>query len=311
MAIKKSKTEKNKELVEKIIKSVKGVGEPQINILNYKMTLIQALNFYNAYHSNKECKKWAVEYIAKNDKSLKSKLDDIPDYEFHTIGALARILSNGAILEDRELSYIKTKTEELLQYVPIERVETHAAVGVTQNVQENIKAKVASEISIFEDELDEFIRSGYPTAYQFKYNLVGKSPAVIKGLSVYLQKLSVEIKEALAGKCEQLNESYAKVGKAKLKSYSNLLDKMINSCAVMTAPKPRKTRTVKPKVAPVKPVKVVKVAKTPKPAPEPVKTRKPRTPKVKPVVAPAPAKKTRKPRTVKVKSTASLASFGV
>jgi len=305
MAIKKSKTEKNKELVEKIIKSVKGVGEPQINILNYKMTLIQALNFYNAYHSNKECKKWAVDYICKNDKSLKSKLDDIPDYEFHTLGALARILSNGSILEDKELNYIKSKSEELLKYVPLEKVEVHAAVGVTQNVQENIRAKIVSEISIFEDELDEFIKNGYPTGYQFKYNLVGKSPAVIKGISIYLQKLGVEIKEALAGKCEQLNESYSKVGKTKLKSYSNLLDKMINSCAVMSAPKPRKTRTVKPKVAPVK---VAKGAKAPAPVEAP-KTRKPRTPKVKPVVT-APVK-TRKSRTVKVKSTASLASFGV
>jgi len=242
------------------------------------------LNYYNSYHSNKDCKTWAINYLAKDDKKLKSKLDTVPDYEFHTLGALTRIISNGSILEDKELRYIKNKTAELTDYVPSEIIESKPAVGVTPNIHENIRLKTFNEISTLEDEIDKFIKSGYSTTFQFTYSLTGKSPAIIKGISIYLQKLLVEIKEVLSGSCDQLNESYSKVSKAKLKAYAIHIEKMITSCSALSVtPKAKpakknvkaksiKTKTVKSKSVKEKPTKTVVTVKEKAPA---VKKNKP------------------------------------
>tara|TARA_B110000503_G_scaffold142388_1_gene239011 strand:+ start:978 stop:2102 length:1125 start_codon:yes stop_codon:yes gene_type:complete len=249
-ARKKSQTSKDadakiKEKREKIQALMRGSSEPEINPLNYKTTLIIALNWYNTYSSNIEKKKWALEGIV--DKPRKVLLGKLDDLKFRQLGMLVRLQSRNQYLEDNELDYIKNKFLELdeLSVIPTfkdQNIKPKKVVTVQDKIL-NVAKLFASEI---DGEIDGFIKAGYPKTFVFKNSIKTISGQAAKQIpDMYKDQIS-ELEEVLDGKCVQLNESYAKVKTVQVKTFLKLLKGFVSSCTqqVVSA---KKVRVTKPK----------------------------------------------------------------
>jgi hypothetical protein len=243
----KAKTEKNKETIAKVERSIKGTGEPVVTTSNYKTSLIKALNYYNAFNTNKDAKSWTITYF--KDKSLKALLTTIPEYEFHTLGALCRILSNGNKLEQTELNFIENKINEF-------KLTTSPVVKEPSLLKVTTKSKINSILDDIDGKIDDFILAGYPVDKMISFGITDKTPAAIKAITKYVKPLLDELNEVLEGKCEQLNESYSNVSVKQIKNFISSLETLL-----VTTPKVTKTKVVKTKIKIARQIKetVVKV----------------------------------------------------
>ena len=244
IAIKKDANQKTKEKRQKIDNLFKGSGEPSINPIDYKVSLIQALNWYNVFTSNKEKQVWTLESIV--DKSQKAALSKLDDYNFMQVGALIRLNSTDNFLEPKELSYINSKIEELTASAKIILDNKVVIKKNVVSIQDKIKNIVDDYVSEIDGEIDTYIKGGYPKGFVFR-----NSPKVLAGQAarqipeIYKGLIS-ELEEAVAGTCEQLTESYSNVKTVQLKRYLQLMKDFVSSCIqqVVTA---KSVKPAKPK----------------------------------------------------------------
>ena len=242
---KKDVNAKIKEKRAKIDAMFKGADEPIINPLDYRATLIQALNWYNIYASPADKKKWALEAIDnKLRKSLLSKLDD---NVFRQLGTLSRLQSRDQFLEKNELEFIKTTIEKLdvLSVTPKEKVETSKPRNVIsiQDKVNNIATEFASEI---DGEIDEFMQLGYPKTFTFKKSIKTISGQAAKLIPDMFKSQIAELEEVLEGDCDQLKDSYSDIKTVQVKNFLKLLKDFVASCTQQVVSS-KKVRVAKPK----------------------------------------------------------------
>ena len=244
-ALKKDTDTKIKERRAKIDAIFKGSSEPMINPLDYRASLILALNWYNIYASPADKKKWALEAIDnKLRKSLLSKLDD--SY-FRQIGMLLRLKSRNQYLDDRELRFIDGTIEDLdvISVTPKEKVEVTKPKNVIsiQDKVKNIAINFANEI---DGEIDDFISLGYPKNYVFKNSVKSISGQAAKLIPEMYKDQIAELEEVLLGECEQLTDSYSHVKTVQIKTFLKLLKDLITSCSQQVVSS-KKVKVLKPK----------------------------------------------------------------
>ena len=244
-ALKKDSDTKIKERRAKIDAIMKGSDEPMINPLDYRVTLIWALNWYNVYASPADKKKWALEAIDnKLRKSLLSKLDDT---YFRQIGTLLRLKARNQYLDDRELRFIEGTIEDLdvISVTPKEKVEVTKPKNVIsiQDKVKNIAINFATEI---DGEIDDFISLGYPKTFVFKNSVKSISGQAAKLISEMYKDQIAELEEVLLGECEQLNDSYSHVKTVQIKTFLKLLKELVTSCTQQVVSS-KKVKVLKPK----------------------------------------------------------------
>jgi hypothetical protein len=242
-SLKKDTDTKIKERRAKIDAIFKGSSEPMINPLDYRATLILALNWYNIYASPADKKKWALEAIDnKLRKSLLSKLDD--SY-FRQIGMLLRLKSRNQYLDDRELRFIDGTIEDLdvISVTPKEKVEVTKPKNVVsiQDKVKNIAINFATEI---DGEIDDFISLGYPKTFAFKNSVKTISGQAAKLIPEMYKDQIAELEEVLLGECEQLNDSYSHVKTVQVKNFLKLLKDFVGSCTQQVVSS-KKVRAIK------------------------------------------------------------------
>jgi hypothetical protein len=241
---------KRRSLIDRVDAKFKGVGEPQISFLNYRLDLMHALNWFNVYASNIDKKKWTLSSIT--DKKQKDLLSNLDDSLFRQLGVLIRLRDNGQYLDDKELKFINDRLAELqkIATTPKEIKENDIAPKskklspvIDKNKLEAIE--FAKEI---DGEIDEFITSGYPRTFEFKNSVKMISGSAAKQVPPLYKSLVSEIEEVLEGSCEQLNESYSHVKTVQLKHYLKILKELIASCSqhVVSIRKPKVVKQKSP-----------------------------------------------------------------
>ena len=111
---------KRAKLIAKANAISKGV-ETQLSPETYRRDLLQALNYYNANHDDKEKKKWFISHYAKIDKKLAVQFLKIDEYHFRHAGVLARIMDGGSALEQKEADYFEKRVEFLKEQVGVKQ----------------------------------------------------------------------------------------------------------------------------------------------------------------------------------------------
>jgi|688.fasta_scaffold00052_115 hypothetical protein len=233
---------KRRSLIDRVDAKFKGVGEPQISFLNYRLDLMHALNWFNVYASNIDKKKWTLASI--EDKKQRLLLSNLDDSLFRQLGVLIRLRDNGQYLDDKELKFISDRISQLekIATTPKEIKENGIApkskpiVTIDKNKLEAIQ--FACEI---DGEIDEFIKSGYPRTFEFKNSVKTISGSAAKQVPPLYKPLIMEIEEALEGSCDQLNEAYSHVKTVQLKHFLKMLKDLISSCSqhVVSIRKPK------------------------------------------------------------------------
>jgi hypothetical protein len=243
---------KRRETVAKLNAKVKGVGEPTISFLTYKLDLIQALNWYNIYATNTEKKIWALAYIT--DHKQKVLLNKVDESSFRQVGTLARLISNDQYLDSNELAFMNNKFKELLNSVV--STKTKSAPKKASN-QDKYKDELSTFIADIDEEIDIFIKQGYPKNFSFKTSaksITGQAAKLVP--SVYKAQID-ELQETINGTCEQLNEGYGHLKSTQIKSYLKLLKDLVMSCSQQVVSVKKPTVTKKPK-SPAVAVKLLK-----------------------------------------------------
>lgn len=212
----------NKRVIEKYEREVLGISEPtEIKKESYKTDLMLALNHYNVNTDNKTKRKWTLDYLKKTNSGLISKISELPDFHFTSIGSLIRMKSIGLYLEKNELDTIDTLLDRLIHK------QTKLEKQVEKKEQKNkvnIQDKILNEAREFAGELD----------YQIDTYLMNKSESlpdlhgmlllanipklVASHIPKFYTNLKNELIEAVAGKDEQLNDGYSHLSKSKLKA---------------------------------------------------------------------------------------------
>lgn len=229
------KRQKIKDLQHKML----GGDEPTINPINYQLTLIQALNYYNIYSSDSDKKTWSLSTVTdKLRKNIWSKIDEC---YFKQIGVLHRLQSRNQYLDPTELSFIEKKSSELdLMIKEAPPVSTKIVVSIQERIR-NIALEFASEL---DGEIDEFMSLGYPKSFVFKNNVKSLSGKAAKVVSSFYQPQIKELEEVLSGDCPQLKESYSHLKTMQVKRYLQLLIDLSTSCAEHSVRKPKPTKII-------------------------------------------------------------------
>lgn len=228
----------------------KGFGEPEIRPLNYRTDLIRALNHYNSAEDNKTKKAWAMHYIAKVDKALVKKLDDLKDYEFSSLGSICRLVDRGQPLLDNELEFISKRIKEL-----IDLADKQSKIIVVEKPVVKVKAPKKEELNTHVGEilgmLDDFLKSDKPfdLASYLKSNNVSSAEA--KTIPSNFTKTILELEAVLKGSDKVLVEGYSNIGRVKLRKLLEAYKSIETICAQhgVIAKVPRKPRVKKEKPA--------------------------------------------------------------
>ena len=117
-ANKKDKAAEIKEKRRELASKMSGGAEPTTNPLDYKLSLLIAMNWYNINADYKKYREWLNDYlISTNRKKIITLLNKVSDYEIKSVGTICRLKSRDQFLEDNELNFIETKISELLDYL--------------------------------------------------------------------------------------------------------------------------------------------------------------------------------------------------
>jgi hypothetical protein len=259
-------TAKRQKIIDKANAITKGV-ERKLNPDTYGIDLLHALNYYNANHDDKDKKKWLVHHIAQTDKKLAVAFLKIDEQHFRHAGILARLLDGGSELEYKEYTYFKERLEFLKEQVGMRQksqdaqdkkdaalalANSPANVISIQQRMEDATHKWAAEI---DGAIDDFVLSKCKSDFSAKNLLLSNnvSGPIAKRIGEFYGSTLNEIREAHAGKDEQLTEGYSNFTKRELKKFGDFIEQIIADCnqMVQTAKVNRAPRKRKP-VSPVK-----------------------------------------------------------
>ena len=198
---------------------------------NDKSALGTALNIYSRETNSAEQKKFAVEYFKTVDPTIAEKLETLEDFNFGTFGSVCRLKHRGQ-WTDPSSDFFPKRLAELIERADKKatEVKTKPVVDTVKKVitaEERYKAEASKILGDLEDEEELIIGYGYPKASCSKVNTKGiktARPQVAKLIREWIEPRLNEMKEALAGTCEQLNEGYSHMDAKQKKNYISWLE---------------------------------------------------------------------------------------
>lgn len=237
--------DKIKEKRERVLAIAKGSsGEPNVTKENYKIELIKALSYYNAFEDNKTRRSWCAKYFKKHEMLdlLKIVGSDLPDYHFLQVGSICRLLDRG--------QYISVIDQDKIFDKLLEIQEVHSKVKEDKKSQKSTidKNEILTEqvISYINGEIDSFITNKTTNFSPSGYFKANEIPSVVlKNVSNEFQSLSKELHEIDSS--EELQEGYSNFSKRELKKYREMIDGIISSCIVQKPVRIIKNKKVKEK----------------------------------------------------------------
>jgi len=230
--------------------------EPTIDQLDFTTSLSRALGYYSVNTGAKEQKLFTIEFFSKKEPKIAKQLKKLPDHRFSTFGSLCRLMSNEqtTIKQLTEFSpFFASRLKEMLEDAKKiqEQVEVVKPVTNVISIQERMEEKAHDLAGEIDGAIDEFILTkGKGTQFSAKNYLLSNEVAapIAKRIGEFYVGQLEEIREAIQGNDEQLNEGYSFLNKRELKKFAELLESIINDCnqQVQTAKANRAPRKRKP-----------------------------------------------------------------
>lgn len=216
---------------------------------------LKALNWYNYMADVENARTYIVDWMTK-DKYVKGQINAVRRANKNdistTAGWIARMLSNGTILNERSREFFADKLMIILSRE--EKVVTDTTKPVV-NIQARIAQKTNTFIESIENEIDNVMNGGTFSAYDFFKNNEVSAQAVNTIRAFYLPAY-----EQLNTPDAQTKEAYGKSLKKWLDFYAAIIsdcDRFANNKKAVKVSRPRKTKA-KPAVDVVKQMKFQK-----------------------------------------------------
>ena len=234
----------------------KSLEEPSMDILDYKMSLIKALNWYTSNTDEKQIRTYAINYLKENGLKDKIKLVNSADYmDMRLIGILGRLISNGEYLTEEDKARIIDRINSLS--IPKDIIDDgiNPVKPTKPSIQDRTHDKAVALTEPIEDAIDEIIKKK-KTDFDITHYLVSNeiNGTVAKKIGEYFIPLKEELEEAVNKTDEYSVESYSHMTTRHLKTFYTFVCNIIDTCVSSARRITRKPRVVKDK-----PIKLDKV----------------------------------------------------
>jgi hypothetical protein len=263
-------TAKNKARAEEAERMVKG-SEVTLTTENYNSDFLQALNYYNANHDDKDKKKWLIKHVSKTDKKLAIEFLKIDDHHFRHAGILARLIDTGSELREKESIYLQGRIAFLKEQIGVRQksqikqdkkdaADAKVATNVV-SIQQRMEEKAHELAGEIEGAIDDFVLNGRKSDFSAKNYLMSNQVAgpIAKRIGEFYVPLAAELRAAYDGEDEQLVEGYSNFTRRELKRFIEFVDGIIADCNQMVqtakanrAPRKRKEVPAAKQVAKMK-----------------------------------------------------------
>lgn len=238
MAIKIKTKAKPKKITRSAIKSFddKAYGPEPIQIKNFT----DALNWYNYMSDEDQSRDWFFTYVKKNyTKGEVAALRKLPKWKISkTLGSVARILTNGNVLADRNMEYFDRSVKDLVKLAAsvVEKVETEETPKTTVTIQDRVQAKIYNLITDCEEAVDTIQDFNVYNWLQAKE----ATPQAANALREYYSKFAADHEP------DEFDTPAMKKQRAQLKKYWEefvlLIDRYINNKKAVKVRKPREKK---------------------------------------------------------------------
>jgi hypothetical protein len=227
-------------------------NEPSVTEENYLSQISSALQWYTATATEKQLRKFALEYFAKLGKKAEVlAINKATDYEIRQLAIICRLKTREQYLSEKHVHFITDTADELIKkYATTKKVVVDKPSNVI-SIQDRIEDKARDLAGEIEGAIDGYLTNSEP--FSTKNFLLANSVAatIAKKIGdVFVPRLE-EIKEAIEGSDKQLVEGYSNFTKRELKAYAKFLEEIIADCQqqVQTAKAsraPRKRKATSP-----------------------------------------------------------------
>jgi hypothetical protein len=194
--------------------------------------------------SNKELAAAFIKYCAQHfDKREASRLKELPDYEFMTIGQYTYLALRGLVLTEYYERVIKKHYEDLIarldSQVATVEPESIPVQGRVISIQERMREQVSGICSEWEGIVDDIMTGNkvdidkFDAFKEMQGNNTQIKPAHARLIRESFAGIRAEIQEVLDGQDEQLNEGYERYKPKTLNKLLNFYDKILTACDTM------------------------------------------------------------------------------
>jgi hypothetical protein len=232
-----------------IVRAKSAIHPPNFNVMDYQLSMLQSLNYYNEIDDNKLKRSWAYGYWKTQNHDVK-KLDSLSDAWFHTVGAVAHMVSMDVPIHESDLIKLDSAYTQLLSMVEQEKVEIQTQPDKTEpkkSIQDYMNDAASLHIGEIEGALDSLITKG--PSFDVKSYLIGcqvKAPVAKRIGDWFKTKLS---EYNSIGDDKELLDAYG--GKRLVTKIVSFLETVVNDCNTLaqiarTTKAPRKRKEQPP-----------------------------------------------------------------
>lgn len=225
-------------------------GEPKFTKELTKSELMQSLNWYAQNRDKKDALKYATDYFRKK---LKTPISAATlKVQSSSFGFLCRIVSNGGILNQKDMERFQADIERIKTEEAKPRVEEEEDDGPpTPNIQDRINEKVGECVGDLEGQFDDYMLSGFTnmgSPYGVMHTHGMKGVHANKLIKIY-QKKKAHFEEVLDTTDKQLKEGYSNFKRMQIKKIIGYMNTVIEDATKIktAAAKNRKPRARKKK----------------------------------------------------------------
>lgn len=216
---------------------------------SYRINLISALNWYSREKTSKDAiayfKEWVI--ASKKNKELAALVEKSEKSMPPTLGWVARLLSTGAVLSDKEIARLDTYLATLK---PEKQVAVVTRSGPRVSIQDSIKEKANELLGEFEGLLDDLSEDKLPAGFTVKGFLTGKQVGApyVPFIDTWARQKMAQYLPVLKGGDPYLKEAYSNYKKKDLVLLMNFLKSVIEEAQAYAAVK-KANRAPRPKKA--------------------------------------------------------------
>lgn len=227
--------------------------DQKLKTFDYETHLGYALNWYSQTCLDATMKKYTLEYLksVNTPSDVMSKLLNLPDRLFTTLGSVARCATRGAKLAPNHKAFISSRVKELIREFSPAAEEVHRVpLCVPRRQLDSMQRKLLEQIEYVTDEYLETRDTDVLADFDFAHVIrnVGADASQVRGVLKLIDPRLQELQGSLSGD-KELKEAYSHMKKSEV-SVLIAFYKTILPQGIEVAPKkPRKQRTKKPQTA--------------------------------------------------------------
>ena len=222
---KKTKANRQRAKGRELLAGIK-LDPPQFNPIDYQLSMIRCLNYYNTVVEDKQKRSYAYQYWKQNSHNTKL-LDSLGDHCFHTVGAVAHMVMLDMPVSDHDRMRLDNAYTQLLEQVKIESKTTKSSAQKTPVAKVDQSDEILrSHLGEIEGWIDLFSLEGTETLCK-EYLLTHElKPAMVRDIGAFLKG---KIKEFTLA-CDDKETCDAYGGKRKCTAMVRYLESALADC---------------------------------------------------------------------------------